>query len=134
MASMTEACVDGVELLVAALALGASSGVTDATSAVVRDAAETFRGMVWRRLTGDGQDALRLLEAEGTDSGGWQVRLVEDLTRAGVDRDEQILRLARDLLAQAAAAGARARIGQVDLRGANGVLFGDSSTQNNTFN
>ncbi|WP_435206897.1 hypothetical protein [Micromonospora sp. bgisy143] len=125
--------MDGVELLLAALALGASTGVADATSATVRDAAESFRALVRRRLSGDGQQALRSLDAEGDESGVWQVRLADDLTRAGVDRDEQILRLARDLLAQARA-GARTEIGHVDLRGAKGVQVGDSNIQYNTFN
>ncbi|MEU7843827.1 hypothetical protein AB0B39_23035 [Micromonospora sp. NPDC049114] len=131
---MTEVRVDGVELLLAALALGASTGVTDATSAVVRDAADSFRGLVRRRLTGEGQEALRAFEAEGADSGVWQVRLADDLTRAGVDRDEQILSLARELLAQAETADVRTEIGQVDLRGAKGVQFGSYSTQHITFN
>ncbi|MFG3558513.1 hypothetical protein ACGGAQ_29470 [Micromonospora sp. NPDC047557] len=131
---MTEVPVDGVELLLAALTFGASSGVADATSAAVRDAAESFRGLVRRRLTGEGQEALRAFEAGGTDSGVWQVHLAEDLTRAGVDRDEQILSLARELLARAETAGVHTEIGHVDLRGAKGVLFGNSSTQHNTFN
>ncbi|CCH18350.1 hypothetical protein [Micromonospora lupini] len=126
--------MDGVELLVAALTLGVSNGVTDATSAVVRDAADSFRGLVRRRLTGTGQEALRTLETEGTDSGIWQVRLTADLIRAGVDRDEQILSLARELLARAEAAGPRTEIGPVDARGANGVQFGSANIQHNTFN
>ncbi|MET8086166.1 hypothetical protein [Micromonospora sp. NPDC005237] len=126
--------MDGVELLLAALALGASTGVADATSAAVRDAAESFRGLVRRRLTGEGQEALRAFEAGGTDSGVWQVHLADDLTRAGVDRDEQILSLARELLARAEAAGVRTEIGQVDLRGSKGVQLGSYSTQHNTFN
>ncbi|MEU4338329.1 hypothetical protein AB0F59_27360 [Micromonospora lupini] len=126
--------MDGVELLVAALTLGVSTGVTEATSAVVRDAADSLRGRVRRRLTGRGQEALRLLETEGTDSDVWQVRLADELTRAGVDRDEQILSLARDLLARAEAPGARTEIGPVDVRGAQAVQFGSASIQNITFN
>ncbi|MCX5064682.1 hypothetical protein OOJ91_02205 [Micromonospora lupini] len=126
--------MDGVELLVAALTLGVSNGVTDATSAVVRDAADSFRGLVRRRLTGAGQEALRSLETESTESGVWQVRLTADLIRAGIDRDEQLLSLARDLLARAEAPGVRTEIGPVDVRGAQGVQFGSSSIQHNTFN
>ncbi|MFG1650270.1 hypothetical protein ACGFIE_10095 [Micromonospora sp. NPDC049275] len=126
--------MDGVELLLSALALGVSTGVTDATSVAVRDAAESFRSLVRRRLTGDGQEALRSLEAEGTESDVWQVRLADELTRAGVDRDEQILRLARDLLARAEAPAARTEIGPVDVRGAQGVQFGSASIQHITFN
>ncbi|MFJ6168303.1 hypothetical protein ACIQH6_24510 [Micromonospora orduensis] len=125
--------MDGVELLLAALAVGAATGVTDATSALVRDAATAFRTLVRQRLTGDGQEALRSLEADPTDSGVWQVRLAEDLARNGVDRDERILSLARDLLARVEAAGGRTDVGPVDLRGAQGVQFGNANTQHNTF-
>lgn len=125
--------MDGVELLIAALTLGATTGVTDATSALVRDGAVNLRGLVRQRLTGRGQEALQSLEADETGSGVWQVRLAEDLIRAGVDRDEQILSIARDLLARAEAAGGGTEVGPVDLRGAQGVQLGSSNTQHNTF-
>ncbi|MET8232102.1 hypothetical protein ABZS77_15670 [Micromonospora sp. NPDC005298] len=126
--------MDGVELLLAALTAGATAGVTDATSGLVRDAATNLRALVRQRLTGDGREALRSLEAAPTESGVWQVRLADDLVRAGVDRDEQVLSLARDVLARAEAAGGRTDIGPVDLRGAKGVQFGTANTQHNTFN
>ncbi|RAN94716.1 hypothetical protein GAR06_03913 [Micromonospora saelicesensis] len=128
--------MDGVELLLAAVTAGATAGVTDATSALVRDAAVNFRSLLRPRLTGRGQEALEALEADGGASTVWQVRLAEDVVRAGVDRDEQILSLARDLLAraEAAAAGGRTETGPVDLRGSQGVQLGSSNTQHNTFN
>ncbi|KAB1944943.1 hypothetical protein F8271_08460 [Micromonospora sp. ALFpr18c] len=125
--------MDGVELVLAALTAGATAVVTDATSAVIRDTAASFRSLVRSRLTGRGQEALQVLEVDGTISGVGQVRLIEDLVRAGVDRDEQILRLARDLVARAEAAGGRTEIGHADLRGAQGVQLGSSNTQHNTF-
>ncbi|GHJ12990.1 hypothetical protein [Micromonospora sp. AKA38] len=125
--------MDGADLLLAALAVGATTGVTDATSALVRDAATNLRARVRQRLTRDGQAALRSLEADPTQPGDWQVRLVEDLTRTGLDRDQQILDLARDLLARAEATGGRTDVGPVDLRGAKGVQFGTANTQHNTF-
>ncbi|MCG5440760.1 hypothetical protein [Micromonospora foliorum] len=126
--------MEGVELLLAAVTAGATVGVTDATSALVRDAAVNFRSSLRHRLTGRGQEALEALEADGGASAVWQVRLAEDVVRAGVDRDEQILSLARDLLARAEAAGGRTETGPVDLRGSQGVQLGSSNTQHNTFN
>jgi hypothetical protein len=124
--------VSGVELILAAVAAGATAGVTDATSGAIRDAYTGLREMLRRSLTSRGEQALQALDAEETSSGVWQVRLSEDLIRSGADQDEPLLAAARELLARVEAAG-RTEVQRVDLRGAQGVQFGNNNTQHNNY-
>jgi hypothetical protein len=73
-----------LDLITAALAAGAGAGVSDAAKAGVRDAYDALRALLRRRLTG------------GT---GWTGASLEG---SGVDRDEEILAAARQVLALAA--------------------------------
>lgn len=124
--------MSGVELILAAVAAGATAGVTDATSGAIRDAYTGLREMLRRSLTSRGEQALQALDAEETSSGVWQVRLSEDLIRSGADQDEPLLAAARELLARVEAAG-RTEVQRVDLRGAQGVQFGNNNTQHNNY-
>lgn len=128
--------MSGVELVLAAMAAGATAGVTtgitDATSLAIRNGYDGLRDLLLRRLTGRGREALQALEAEESTPGAWQVRLTEDLVRSGADRDEEILSAARELLARVEASG-RTEVGHVDLREARGVQLGSNNTQHNTF-
>jgi hypothetical protein len=121
------AVVTEVELIVAALAAGAAAGITDTTSAAIRDAYTRLRDGVQRRLADRDERATLALDA------GEAGRLGEDLVGSGADRDEQILASARELLAGLDPAGARAGKYSVDLREAKGVMVGDHNTQTNTF-
>jgi hypothetical protein len=70
-----------LDLITAALAAGAGAGVSDVAKAGVRDAYDALRALLRRRLTG------------GTGA---------SLEGSGVDRDEEILAAARQVLALAA--------------------------------
>jgi hypothetical protein len=121
----------GIEIIVAALAAGATAGGT----AVVQDAYATLRDAVRRRLRGRGSAEQALeLAAEETDPGVWQTRIGAALADSGADRDEEVLAAARALLAVTDPAGVRAGKYTVDLRGAQGVQVGDHNNQTNTFN
>ncbi|MGW5605137.1 hypothetical protein ACWEWI_03350 [Streptomyces sp. NPDC003753] len=116
-----------VELVAAALAAGASAGLTDTAREAVRDLYARLRD----RLAGKGDYGVRVLDAHESDPDAWGTRLTEVLTGMGLERDEEILATSRRVLL-----GAERRLGAmiVDARGARGVLNGDHSTQNNTFN
>ncbi|MFF7889075.1 hypothetical protein ACH40F_49955 [Streptomyces sp. NPDC020794] len=117
-----------VELVAAALAAGASAGLTDTARGAVHDLYTALREVVRRRLAGGSGYCVRVLDAHEADPDVWQSRLVEVLTGSGVEEDEEILAAARILL------GAERRVGgfTVDARGANGVHFGGGA-RNNTF-
>jgi hypothetical protein len=124
--------VTGVEVIVAALAAGASAGFSGAASAAVQDAYTGLRDALRHQLFGRGQ-AEQALEAEETDPGGWQASLGEDLAEVGADRDAVILAAARRVLTLADPAGSSAGKYHIDAREARGVQAGDHNTQHNTF-
>ncbi|BCJ69677.1 hypothetical protein [Polymorphospora rubra] len=98
----------GVELIVAALAAGASAGVTSG----VQDAYAWLKGQLVRRLSGREQ-AVQALAADEVEPGVWQARLGDDLAASGADADLEVLAAARRLLAVAGPAGTRGGLNQV---------------------
>jgi hypothetical protein len=125
--------VSGLELVVAALAAGASAGLTDTASSAVRDAYAGLRAAVRRRLAARTEDDARILDASDVESEAWQAQLSDVLSASGADRDEEILAAARTLLQELETAGQRPRLNVVDAREAQGTQIGDHNTQTNTF-
>jgi hypothetical protein len=126
--------MNGVELVVAALAAAASAGVTDTASSAIRDAYTGLRESVPRRLAARREDSARILEVSEVEPAVWQARLSELLSATGVDQDEEIVAAARSLLQDLSVAGQQARVSLVDAREARGVQVGDHNSQTNTFN
>ncbi|MFI5749885.1 hypothetical protein ACIBBE_29045 [Streptomyces sp. NPDC051644] len=132
----------GVELVVAALAAGASAGLTDTASSAVRDTYTGLREAVRRRLFARGEDSAQVLEAcdaqvleaSEDEPGVWQARLGELLSASGADEDPEILAAARSLLRELGVSGRHDPTHVVDAREAQGVQVGDHNTQTNTFN
>jgi hypothetical protein len=122
--------VSGVELIVAALAAGATAGVTSTASSAVQDAYTGLKSLLVGWLGGD-REAVEALRADETQPGVWQASLGDDLSASGVAGDEEVLAAARRLLGlvDPDLAGKY----QVDLREAKGVIVGDHNRQTNTF-
>lgn len=119
-----------VDLIVAALAAGASAGVSGTASEAVKDAYGVLKALLRRKFTGR-EAAGAALEAEQTEPGVWQAAIGADLQDCGAAADEQILAAARDLLTLTATAGGSTS--RVDASHAQGVQVGDHNTQTNTF-
>ncbi|MGW2182964.1 hypothetical protein ACWCXX_33845 [Streptomyces sp. NPDC001732] len=126
--------MSGVELVVTALAAGASAGLADTASSAVRDAYTGLREAVRRCLAQRSEDDAQVLDASEVEPGVWQARLSELLFLCGVDRDEEVLEAAQSLLRELGAAGQQPRMNVVDAREARGAQIGDHNTQTNTFN
>jgi hypothetical protein len=121
--------VTGLELILAALASGAS----ELTTVAVRDAYAGLRDLLLRRLGGH-SEAVQVLEAErSSDPGVWRVRLGQGLSSVPADSDAEVLAAARAVLALAEWAGVASSEFHVDAREARGVQIGDHNTQHNTF-
>ncbi len=93
--------MSAVELIAAALAAGATAGVTGAASTAVQDAYNGLKGLLRRRIRDD-DGAAEALDADETEPGVWQARVGDALTDSGAVEDEQILAMARRLLDLAA--------------------------------
>ncbi|MCX5215082.1 hypothetical protein OG689_38475 [Kitasatospora sp. NBC_00240] len=121
----------GVDVVLAALAAGVTGGITEAASGAVRDAYNTLRDAVGRRLAVRGEQSVRLLESYQAEPGVWRVALAGELNAAGAEHDRELLAAARALLdAQSAPTPEY----HVDASHARGVQTGDHNTQHNTFN
>jgi hypothetical protein len=118
-----------VDVIVAALAAGASAGLSGTASVAVKDSYQALKALIRRRFSGR-QDA-QALEADETYPGVWRARIGQELTDTGAIADEQILAVAHDLLALTGAIGGSAP--RVDASHAKGVQVGDHNTQTNTF-
>ncbi|MFD0522895.1 hypothetical protein [Paractinoplanes durhamensis] len=86
-----------VDVIVAALAAGATAGVSGTASEAVKDAYGVLKALLRRRFTGR-EAARAALEAEQTEPGVWQAAIGQDLQDCGAATDEQVLAAARELL------------------------------------
>ncbi|WP_426511071.1 hypothetical protein ACPPVO_10805 [Dactylosporangium sp. McL0621] len=84
-------------MIIAALAAGASMGVSGTANEAVKDAYSGLKGLIRRRF--DDRDAARkALDADETESGVWKARIGQDLLDSGAARDGEILATAGALL------------------------------------
>lgn len=119
--------------MVAALLAGATAGVTSTSSSMVTDAYTALKGLVKRRVTARRAGAEAVVDHERSDPVAWEAELVPVLTEAQVDKDQQILAAARQLLALVDPSGTAAGKYTIDLRDAKGVQVGDHNIQHNQF-
>ncbi|GIF14284.1 hypothetical protein [Actinoplanes teichomyceticus] len=118
-----------LEVIVAALAAGASAGVSGTATEAVSDSYQLLKTMIRQRFGGRPQ-ARQALEADETEPGTWAARIGDDLTDSGAADDQRIVAVARELLELA---GPQGRTFRVDLSRGRGVQIGDHNIQTNTF-
>ena len=122
-----------VDLILAALTAGATAGISDTASSVIRDAYAGLREAIRHRLAQQGKGAVQALDGDKSKPEVWQPRLREELLRAGLDQDERIVAVARELLAHLRLSDEQSAGYVVNLRDAKGLQVGDHNTQTNTF-
>jgi hypothetical protein len=124
--------MDPVTLIVTALAAGAGMGLKDAASSAVKDAYDSLKVLVRKRLAGrrDGELVLaRHEEAPET----WEKPLADELRTAGVADDRSLVAAAQALMSLVDEAGSRAGKYTVHAQGSQGVQVGDHGAQLNIF-
>jgi hypothetical protein len=124
--------MDPISLIVAALAAGATAGVSDTASTAVKDAYTGLRELVRRRLAGRAAAEVALAEHESAPE-IWHSPLVAELDGAGAGTDEAMVAAAQRVMAIVDEAGTRSGKYVVNLRGAQGVQVGDDNFQVNSF-
>jgi hypothetical protein len=122
-----------ITLIVTALATLAAPGMSNATSAAVKEAYASLKAKVAKRL-GGGPDAELMLTKYEEAPEVWRAPLMAELADAGADRDVDLVWAARTLMGLVDEAGARAGKYTVDVQGAQGVQIGDRTRQDNVFN
>lgn len=118
----------GLELILAAVAAGASTGVAEATSSSIQNAHEAFRAALRRMLTGAGE---QILDTEETNSALWQAELGNQVVAVGADQDAEVIATAQRLLELHDPSGTQKGKYTVDVRDSKGVVVGDHNTQTN---
>jgi hypothetical protein len=119
--------MDPISLILAALAAGATAAVKDTAGEAVKDAYAGLKALVRRRFGGDSK-AEAELDAVEREPGADPVALRAQLEGAWADHDDEILRVARELLEQLDPEGARAGKYRVNVSGGKGVVVGDNAT------
>ena len=91
--------MDPISLVIAALAAGALAGAKDTAGTVVEDSYQALKGLIKKKFAGEPK-AEMVLEEHATDPETYEAPLKKKLSEAGVDRDEEIIKAAQELLKQ----------------------------------
>lgn len=124
--------MDPISIIVAALVAGATTGATNVSTDAISDAYKGLKGLI-RRAFGDKGDteAERLVDEDNPKAN--ETALRSKLAEQQVDRDEEILRAAKNVLAKADPEGYKSGRYNVTVSGGQGVQVGNQNTQTNTF-
>ena len=99
--------MEPVTLILAALAAGGSTGLTETVSQGTQDAYAALKALVLRRVKDTPAGEVAVVEHE-KDPETWQAPLAKSLTAAGVEQDQELIAAAQRLLQIVDPEGARA--------------------------
>lgn len=119
--------MDAVSLILSALTAGATAALQDTTGDAIKDAYAGLKALLRRKFGGDeaAQAKLNTLEeAPGADA----TTLTPHVLESGADRDEQLLTLARELMAYVDPNGTRVGKYNVAIKDGEGAVVGDYAT------
>lgn len=103
--------MDPVTLIVAALVAGAASGAGDVVTSAIKDSYVAFKSLIKKKLSGNTAAEVALEKHERSPE-AWELALKEELSAAGLDKDEEILAAAGELLDVAKSAGIEVGVSQ----------------------
>ncbi len=123
--------MEPISLIVTALVAGATAAAKDTAGKAVKDAYEGLKTLIKRKFDGDSL-AQAMVDAKPEEIKQAEGLLKGKISDAGVDKDQEILKVAQQIMKEEDPQGAST--GKYDLRGAKGIQIGDGNTQTNTFN
>lgn len=125
--------MEPISMIIAALGAGAIAATKDTAGTAVKDAYQGLKTLIKKKFAGEPK-AEMVLEEHETDPETYEAPLKKKLAEAGVDKDEQIIKLAQELLKQVkpeeSAGGKYNTVFQGEVKGAQ---VGDRNTQENKF-
>ena len=128
--------MEGVSLILTALATGATGGALDALKDDVKDKAKTvyakLHDLVRRRFRGNASAEIILSEHQA-DPEAYTAPLSKKLTEAGAGGDAELVATARALMELVDQAGARSGKYDVTIKDSKGIQVGDGNIQVNKF-
>jgi hypothetical protein len=124
--------MDPVSLIVAALAAGASAALKDTAAQAVKDAYGGLKSLLKRKVA-DKPLAQEVIEKHEEAPEIWEKPLQDELGKAGLADDEEVVRAAQRLLALVDPAGAQAGKYNVTIAGGKGIVVGDHARVEMTF-
>jgi hypothetical protein len=125
--------MDPVSLIVGALAVGAASGTGNVAAAAVQDAYGALKRLLLSRCRSQGDDLRGMLAGPELESEAGRRQLADLLSKEPAVVDEEVVAAARRILRLADSYKPLSGQPRVDLRGAQGVQFGDRNAQSNVF-
>lgn len=120
--------MDPVSLIVAALVAGAATALKDTASQAVKDAYAGFKALL-RRRTEDAPAVEVAMQQHEEAPEVWEQPLRQQLTKAGIGQDAEVVAAATRLLALADPGGKYT----VTITGGQGVVVGDGNSVKMTF-
>ena len=124
--------MDPVTLIIAALAAGAAAGLQDTAGQAVRDAYNGLKSLLQRRLEKQPVAQIAIDKHEQSPE-VWEKPLQDELERAGLGEDEEVLKMAQQLLAIVDPAGSERGKYTVTISGGNVGAVGDHAHVQMTF-
>jgi hypothetical protein len=124
--------MDPVSVIIAALTVGASSALKDTAASAIKDAYAGLKALIKRRL-GDRPLAQDVIDKHEESPDVWEKPLEDELNKAGVADDVEIVKAAQVLLAQVDPDGTARGKYSVTISGGKGIVVGDHATVHQTF-
>ena len=89
--------MEPIEVILAALAAGALSGVTEVAGSAVKDAYKALVNLVAKKF-GNNKEAKSHLDNYLKDTETWEKPVKKAIQESKIDKDDQVIKLARELL------------------------------------
>jgi hypothetical protein len=126
--------MDSISIVFAALVAGLTSGVSDVAKTAVMALYQDFRARLMPKVdtSEDAKSALVALEKK-PDSEGRQLAVKEELASLEVEKDAELVRLAKTFLEQIDPNGAQSGKYIINIQNAQGTVIGDQNTVTQTF-